>query len=60
MKKDIPESMYQTICIELETTDDCVKGTIVKSVNPIPEIIDINDGSTLHLSPINDFFNTAE
>ena len=57
LKKDIPEHVYQTLCLDLETTDDCVKGVEVRSVQHIPRLINVG---ALHISPVGDFFQTSE
>lgn len=60
VRKNIPESMYQTICLELDLKDDCVIGTIVKSIQPVPPLLDLNDGGLLRITPFNDYFQAKE
>ena len=52
--------MYQVICLDLELTDDCVKGMEVRSVKQIPNLLSLNDGLKVKILPINSHFKDAE
>jgi len=59
-KQDIPLINFQTICVPLELTTDCIRGQKVKSVNKIPDFANINGTDFITLNPIGDLFNNLE
>ena len=59
-KKTIPLSNYQTICIDIEYTNDCLRGSSVKSIQEIPDFVNLNSTDSVTINPIGDLFNNIE
>lgn len=59
-KKDIPTENYQTICVDLEYSQDCNTGEEVASVQKIPNFTNLNGGESITINPIGDMFNNIE
>lgn len=55
IKKEIPQSNYQTICLDLEdfTTDICGQGTSLRSVQAIPDVLPVGSGK---ITPVGNYF----
>jgi hypothetical protein len=49
-----------TVCLEVQTLDDCVKDTEVRSVHKLPKLITYNDEYNVKIYPIDDYFKTKE
>ena len=59
-KKTIPLSNYQTICIDLEYNNDCIRGNEVKSINKIPDFTNLNSTDSVTINPVGDLFKNIE
>lgn len=59
-KKDIPATNYQTICLDVEANHDCTTGLEVKSVQKIPEFVNLNGHESIKINPIGARFSTLE
>lgn len=59
-KKNIPLSNYQTICIDIKYTNDCLRGSLVKSIQEIPDFVNLNSTNSVTINPIGDLFNNIE
>jgi hypothetical protein len=59
-KKSIPLSNYQTICINLETNVNCITGSVTKSIDKIPDTLNLNSNDNIFINPRGDLFNNLE
>jgi hypothetical protein len=55
-KKSIPSSNYQTICVDLQDTVDCLNGRTVSSIKKIPNFVNIGEDN-VNIIPVGDRFN---
>lgn len=58
-KKNISNANYQTICVNLENAGDCLSGDIIKSVEKVPNFLNIGTGS-VNIVPTGDRLNNIE
>lgn len=55
---EVPETSYQTICLDLEHIVDCMREDKVKSIQEIPKLLTLGDSILRYdISPIDDQFN---
>lgn len=60
VKKDVPVSNLQTICLKLVNKVNCLDGHLIMSVDKIPDIISLNGSENIHIQPMGDIFNKEE
>lgn len=60
LKRNVPLSTYQTICLNLKSTEDCDKGSSVLSIENVPQVLNLGDNIIRYnIYPINDdIFNS--
>lgn len=59
-KNSIPMSNYQTICVDIESDEDCNNITQVKSIQSIPAFTNLKGNESIKISAIGDLFNNLE
>ena len=60
-RKVIPEHIYQTVCLEMEPDESCIKeGINIISIHKVPDLLTLNDGIRVHIHPIASPFDYPE
>lgn len=60
LKKDIPSSNYQTICVDIEYNTDCLHGNEVRSIDKLPTFTNLNGGESIRINPIGNYSKNLE
>lgn len=60
VKKSIPLINYQTICLDINYDYDCITEGQSKTIQMIPDFVNLNGNESITINPIGDLFSNIE